>query len=129
MSRLHYDKATLSAGQCAQLACLLEVAARKPGNVHREVDFDDLHYIDFVLSAVAIGPVLDRATELGVGHTVLECVRRTRQLVRTNTNLGTVLLLAPLAAVPLEQRLRPAITELLEKLTLADAHLVYEAIR
>ena len=32
----------------AQIACLLEVTARKPGNVHRFRDFDDVSYLDFV---------------------------------------------------------------------------------
>ena len=29
----------LSPGQLAQIACLLEVTARKPGNIHRYRDF------------------------------------------------------------------------------------------
>jgi len=33
-----------------------------------------------------------------VGLTVLQAIEATRQVVRTNTNLGIVLLLAPLAA-------------------------------
>ena len=41
-------------GLLAQLACLLEVTARKPGNVHRYRDFDDATYLDFLLSAAAI---------------------------------------------------------------------------
>jgi len=44
----------LSLGQTAQLACVLEATARKPGNVHRFADFDDLTYLDFILSALAI---------------------------------------------------------------------------
>ena len=34
----------LSPGRLAQIACLLEVTARKPGNVHRFRDFEDLHF-------------------------------------------------------------------------------------
>ena len=121
--------ASLSPGQCAELACLLEVTARKPGNVHRAADFEDVRYIDFVISAVAVGPVLDRAGDWGVGQTVLECVRHTRELVATNTNLGIVLLLAPLAAVPVGLPLREGVAEVLARLTVADAQAVYEAIR
>ena len=40
------------------------------------------------------------ARRRGVGQTVLDAVRATRAAVGTNTNLGTLLLLAPLAAVP-----------------------------
>ena len=76
------------------------MTAPKPGNVHRGADFEDVTYVDFVQSAVVVGPILERAAELGVGRTVLEAVRATREAVGTNTNLGTLLLLAPLAAVP-----------------------------
>ena len=126
---MHSGSVPLSPGQCAELACLLEVAARKPGNIHREADFEDVRYVDFVMSAVAIGRVLDRAGDLGVGETVLECVRRTRELTGTNTNLGMVLLLAPLAAVPVGRPLRDGVAEALSRLTEADARAVYEAIR
>src|SRR5262249_7271134 len=67
--------------------------------------------------------------ERGVGATVLEIIRRTREVTATNTNLGIALLLAPLAAVPREQSLRDSIEALLQGLTLADAIAVYKAIR
>ena len=38
----------------------------------------------------------------GIGVAVLAAVEATRQVVDTNTNLGMILLLAPLAAVPPE---------------------------
>ena len=82
----------LSIGQCATLACLLEVSAPKPGNVHRAADFEDLSLYDFQWSAVAIAPAMEQASRDGVGAAVLEAVRATRAAVDTNTNLGTVLL-------------------------------------
>src|SRR5262245_612336 len=94
------DRFVFSPGQCAQLACVLEATARKPGNVTRFVDFEDLTYLDFVLSAAAIAPVMDCVAELGVGRAVLESLEATRRVVGTNSNLGMLLLLAPLAAVP-----------------------------
>ena len=78
----------LSIGQCATLACLLEATTPKPGNVHRGVDFEDMTFLDFAVSAAAIGPVMDRVREYGVGQTVLEAIRATRRLVPVNTNLG-----------------------------------------
>jgi triphosphoribosyl-dephospho-CoA synthase len=116
-------------GLCAQLACIWEATARKAGNVHRYRDFDDAGYLDFLVSAAAIAPVLTTACHRPVGETVLECVRATRAVVRTNTNLGIVLLLAPLAAVPPEEPLRPGVARVLDALTVADAVRVYEAIR
>ena len=119
----------LSPGQRAMIACTLEATARKPGNVHPGASFADLCYADFLAGAAAIRPVLDRAGELGVGRTVLECVRETRRLVPTNVNLGIALLLAPLAAVPPDVRLRSGIGEVLNRLTVDDSRAVYEAIR
>ena len=42
----------------AQLACLLEVSAPKPGNVSPGLHFHDTRYEDFLASAVAIGPAM-----------------------------------------------------------------------
>src|SRR5262245_27586552 len=81
-------------------ACIWEATARKPGNVTPFHNFSDLTYVDLLLSAAAIGPILHGARITGVGAAVLDGVRRCRLLVRTNANLGILLLLAPLAAVP-----------------------------
>jgi triphosphoribosyl-dephospho-CoA synthase len=118
----------LSAGRLAQVACLLEATARKPGNVHRFCDFAELHYLDFLLSATAIAGPLDQAVERGVGATVLSAVKATRQVVSTNTNLGIILLLAPLAAVPSTIDLGGGVRQVLAGTTTDDARLVYEAI-
>lgn len=116
-------------GACASLACIWEVTAPKPGNVYRGADFDDLSYVDFLTSAVVIGPVLQQAAELGVGTSVLEALRRTRAAVATNTNLGMLLLLAPLAAVSADVPLTAGIGSVLAALTKDDARNVFEAIR
>jgi triphosphoribosyl-dephospho-CoA synthase len=120
---------TLRPSLCGQLACTLEVLARKPGNVHRFRDFEDLTLTDFLASAAASAPVLDSAAELGVGATVLKAVGRTRQLTSTNTNLGILLLLAPLAAVPASFTLQAGIEGVLRILTIADSRAAYQAIR
>ncbi len=120
---------SLSTGQLAALACLLEATAPKPGNVHPDACFADMTYLDFVASAIAIVPAMDAAPGVGVGQAVLEAVQATRQLVGKNTNLGTVLLLAPLAKVPRRQPLRQGVAEVLAGMDTNDARLVYEAIR
>jgi len=120
----------LSIGQCATLACILEVTAPKPGNVHRGADFDDVTYLDFVTGAAAIGPVMEAAaTGQRLGPTVLAAVQATRQVVNTNTNLGTILLLAPLAMVDRKLDWAAGIAHVLSFLDANDAKLVYEAIR
>jgi triphosphoribosyl-dephospho-CoA synthase len=116
-------------GLFAQLACIWEATARKPGNVHRFVDFADTHYVDFLLSAAAIAPVFDRADQQSVGETILQAVQATRQVVSCNTNLGIILLLAPLAAVPAHETLFPAVARVLHDLTVDDSRRVYQAIR
>ena len=121
--------ATLTVGQCATLACLLEASAPKPGNVHRGADFADMTFADFAVSAAAIAPAMDAAVERGVGATVLAAIQATRRLVPVNTNLGTVLLLAPLAAVPRSQCIQAGIGDVLRQLTARDAADVYAAIR
>src|SRR5882724_188827 len=87
----------LSIGQCATLACIMEATAAKPGNVHRGSDFEDASYPDFVIAAIVIGPILSSAVERSLGQTVLAAVEATQEAVATNTNLGTILLFAPLA--------------------------------
>lgn len=119
----------LSIGTCAQLACIWEATARKPGNVHRFRDFADVTYLDFLTSAAAMAPILDRAVTRRVGETVLDGVRATRRVVTSNTNLGILLLLVPLAAVPDGKDIRLGIDNVLSHLDVADARAVYEAIR
>jgi triphosphoribosyl-dephospho-CoA synthase len=119
----------LPTGLCAQIACIWEATARKPGNVHRHRDFDDLRYTDFLLSAAAIAPVLENAPRQRIGQTVLDCIRATRCVASTNTNLGIVLLLAPLAAVAPDQDVRSGVEAVLAALNGEDSRDVYAAIR
>jgi triphosphoribosyl-dephospho-CoA synthase len=126
----------------AQLACLLEASAEKPGNVTPAHSFKDMSYEDFLRSAVAIGPEMARAGERAIGETILASVTATRRWTQTNTNLGIILLFAPLAKAalhtpPMLHRshpafrtgLRSALTKVLHDLTVADAETAYEAIR
>jgi triphosphoribosyl-dephospho-CoA synthase len=114
----------------AQLACVLEASAEKPGNITPRHDFADTSYEDMLRSAIALGPELGRAAERGVGDTVLAAVRATQRVAGANTNLGIALLLAPLArAALLGGPLRERAEEVLEALTLDDARAAYAAIR
>lgn len=116
----------------AQLACLLEVSAPKPGNVTPTHAFHDTSYADFLMSAVAIGPALAAAAEQPLGVTIRAAITATRRWTQANTNLGIVLLLAPLAQAALTRSnlsLRDAVRATLAATTVADAREVYEAIR
>lgn len=114
-----------------QLACLLEVSAPKPGNVSPGLHFHDTRYEDFLASAVAIGPALSGAAEHPLGTTIRTSVEATRRWTRSNTNLGIVLLLAPLARAALRSggSLRERLAVVLKETTVADAAQVYAAIR
>jgi triphosphoribosyl-dephospho-CoA synthase len=59
----------------AQLACVLEASAEKPGNVTPSHDFDDTTFEDMVRTGIALGRELGHAGERGVGATVLAAVR------------------------------------------------------
>jgi triphosphoribosyl-dephospho-CoA synthase len=112
----------------AQLACLLEASAPKPGNVSPGRDFPDASYEDFLASAAAIGPAF--GSDLPLGAMIHAAIRATRHWTRSNTNLGLVLLLAPLSrAARSSLPLRDALHEVLANTTVEDAREVYAAIR
>src|SRR5207253_1600512 len=116
----------------AQLACLLEASAPKPGNVSPFASFRDATYEDFLASAAAIGPALLMAGERSLGATIRAGVEATARWAPSNTNLGLVLLLAPLARAALrpgDKPLRAQVTATLAATTVADARDAYAAIR
>jgi triphosphoribosyl-dephospho-CoA synthase len=116
--------------RAAQMACVLEVSAEKPGNITPSHDFGDTSYEDMLRSGIALGPELGRAGERGVGETVLAAVRASRAVAGANTNLGIALLLAPLARAALGGgQLRERLGEVLRGLTVDDARYAYAAIR
>ena len=116
----------------AQLACLIEASAPKPGNVSPGRHFADARYEDFLASAAAIGEPMAGAATRPVGATVRLALEATARWTRSNTNLGIVLLLAPLARAALvgaHDDLRGAVRRVLEASTVEDARDVYAAIR
>lgn len=119
----------------AQLACLLEVTAPKPGNVSPARHFHDMRYEDFLASAAAIGHPLATAGTRPLGRTIRLAVEATARWTDANTNLGIVLLLAPLARAALlgapasRVRLQEALRQVLQQTTVDDARATYAAIR
>jgi triphosphoribosyl-dephospho-CoA synthase len=116
--------------RAAQLACVLEASAEKPGNITPSHDFDDTSYEDMLRSGLALGAELGRAGEHLVGETVLAAVRASQDAAGANTNLGIALLLAPLARAAREGGpLRERLGEVLRALSVDDARAAYAAIR
>jgi triphosphoribosyl-dephospho-CoA synthase len=110
-------------------ACRLEIEALKPGNVHVFADGHRMSAGQFLESAsVSAGPLTDPG--LSVGRRILEAIRVTRKAVGTNTNLGIVLLAAPLirAAEMPGHDLRVNLGAVLDGVDMDDTAAVFEAI-
>lgn len=105
-------------------ACLAELEAIKPGNVHVFADGHGMVVGDFIRSAHAAAEVI-AVPGLTVGQRILRAVEATWQAVGCNTNLGIILLAAPMVhAVQLNLPLRTV----LDALTVEDAELAFHAI-
>ena len=123
---------TKTIADAVNAACLAELQALKPGNVSVFAAGHGMRLLDFELSAAAIAPVLAQAGS-SVGERILGAIQATRRVVDTNTNLGIVLLCAPLAHaashLQAQQSLREVLSTTLSSLDRRDARLAYEAIR
>ncbi|GLS28989.1 triphosphoribosyl-dephospho-CoA synthase [Mesorhizobium albiziae] len=111
-----------------QSACRAEIEALKPGNVHVFADGHRMSAQQFLDSAQASSrPLTD--TALPVGRRILEAVQATRETVGVNTNLGILLLSAPLvAAAEADGDLRENLGKVLRAMTMDDAGAVFAAI-
>lgn len=117
---------------CIIWACEQEVSAPKPGNVNRISDGHNMQVDDFIKSAHAIAPALTVKNNT-VGERILNAIRATQDVVDCNTNLGIVLLFAPLC-VAIEgcndfDDLPNKLELTLQNLTIQDADDCYQAIR
>lgn len=114
-----------------QSACDAELKAFKPGNVSIYSDGHDMTVAQFRLSAgVSAAPLTAPGNSLG--ERIFHAVKATREAVGCNTNLGIILLCAPLlqAAETLQQgqTLRQRLAEILAASTKTDADWVFRAI-
>lgn len=118
-------------------ACHGELEALKPGNVHRHADGHGMSVADFRRSAEAAAPAIARRGAT-TGQRIHDAVVMTRNAVGCNTNLGIILLCAPLARaaevlIEEQQALRPttlatSTAHTLAKLGADEAALTYRAI-
>ena len=118
--------------QCVFWACETEVSSPKPGNVNCFSNNHEMDVADFIKSAHAIAPIMARS-DLSVGELILQSIRATRAVVDCNTNLGIVLLFAPLCKAMHQCQtfgaLPKTLENILENLTIDDAEKCYQAIR
>lgn len=124
----------ISAQDLSQLykkACEVELQAFKPGNVSVYADGHDMTVDDFRVSAkVSAGPLCN--PDYTLGEKIFYAVRATREAVSCNTNLGIILLCAPLIEAiynkPSAWTLRQALNDVLINTTVQDAEWVFKAI-
>lgn len=112
-------------------SCLAELDALKPGNVHRFGDGHRMTVADFVASADAAAPLIGQRG-LALGTRIRLAIEATRRAAGQNTNLGIILLAAPLAGAALDKRsgdLQSRLARVLQGLDLDDARETYRAIR
>lgn len=113
-------------------ACEIDVLSVKPGNVSIASPGHGMSADDFLASAAAIVDPMTRP-DLTVGERILASIVATRSVVECNTNLGIVLLCAPLTQAALDtgagQTFRQTLESCLARLTVDDAVNAYAAIR
>jgi triphosphoribosyl-dephospho-CoA synthase len=115
----------------AQIACVFEVLAEKPGNVTRTRDCSGLRLEQFLVSAAAIGPAFASASTASVGEMIRDGADHTKTLAGVNTNVGILLMLAPLAkaaALGEPNELGSSLRRVLADLTVEDSRLAFASI-
>lgn len=116
-------------------ACLAELEALKPGNVHIFADGHGMQVQHFIDSAEVSASVLCDDAQFGdrtLGQRILAALEVTYSKVGCNTNLGIVLLAAPIVHAILKYPHLPLLTALkqvLSETTLQDAELSFAGIR
>ena len=126
------DKFSSPIAQAFWQACVTELEALKPGNVSVYAAGHGMQVDDFLLSAERSAAILSKP-DLSVGERIFLSIQATRAAVNCNTNLGIVLLCAPLAQAaldsPPEHNLWHALERILQQLSVSDTEFVFRAIR
>ena len=109
-----------------------DINALKPGNVGRHGAGHGMDCADFARSAEVVSPILcDR--RLGIGQKILSSVEATRAAAHCNTNLGMILLIAPIIRVFHEHGpqadFRHTVKSTLKSLGRQEAQDIFAAIR
>jgi triphosphoribosyl-dephospho-CoA synthase len=111
-------------------ACEVELQAFKPGNVSIYSDGHAMTVDDFRRSAEVSSPAICEEN-YSLGEKIFYAVKATREAVGCNTNLGIILLCAPLIQAVQnypELGLRAALSKVLNSTTIDDANWTFKAI-
>jgi triphosphoribosyl-dephospho-CoA synthase len=113
-------------------ACRFDVIAFKPGNVSIESPGHDMHAVQFLRAAAVATPCLMNR-DRSLGEIIFDAVRASVRVTQCNTNLGIILLAAPLVRAALlrndNESLHDRVRSVLRNADVADAGAVYAAIR
>lgn len=122
--------------KASQIACCLEVSSFKPGNVHRNKDYDDIKYHHFLNSGVAFGDIIYKASKdpQNIGQYIKLAVIESKKWSPSNANLGIIMLHTPIATTTGQMEefnintLKKEIKNTVKNTTTDDAIAVYDAI-
>ncbi|MCK8515430.1 triphosphoribosyl-dephospho-CoA synthase [Methylonatrum kenyense] len=113
-------------------ACCMDLRALKPGNVAASRPGHGMSGRDFLVSARRSAPVLC-APGSSLGQRLRDAAAATREAVGCNTNLGILLLCAPLLMAAQrrssDQGLQAAVADVLGQADRTDTRYMYQAIR
>ncbi len=116
---------------CYKRACELDIKAFKPGNVSIYNAGHDMTVDDFIISSEVSSEAITNPL-YSLGEKIFYAVKETRTAVGCNTNLGIILLCAPLIQAASEQNdqqsLRDCLQQVLDNTTKQDADWVFKAI-
>lgn len=121
----------INLAQAFRAACMAELEALKPGNVHIFADGHGMTVQDFIASADAVSEVIAQP-DLTLGERILRSVQATQDAVKMNTNLGMILLCAPLIQAKLNAHgtgLQANIHKVIRGANIEDAEACFAAIR
>jgi len=122
--------------KASQIACCFEVGSFKPGNVHKNRDYDDIKYHHFVSSGIAFGDIIYEACleKNNIGNFIKKGVIESKKWSPTNANLGIIMLHMPIAIAASnldkfsESALKKETEKIIKNTTVQDAIDVYAAI-
>ncbi|AVB76258.1 triphosphoribosyl-dephospho-CoA synthase [Methanococcus maripaludis] len=122
--------------KASQIACCFEVGSFKPGNVHKNRDYDDIKYHHFISSGIAFGDIIYEACleKNNIGNFIKKGVIESKKWSPTNANLGIIMLHMPIAIAASnldkfsESQLKKETEKIIKNTTVQDAIEVYGAI-
>ena len=122
--------------KASQIACCLEVSSFKPGNVHRNREYDDIKYHHFISSGIAFGNIIYEVSQdnKDIGKYIKLAVIESKKWSPTNANLGIIMLHIPIGMSSgkidefNENVLKKEIIFTTKNTTVNDAINVYDAI-